>query len=134
MNSTIGTGYEMPQDPLREAKTNSNLHGPLKDTSLRAEHLGVITHGSLNEGIEMKLDPGESVEDVVASTFVVIQGAKHDFFRMITDVEIEAANEQILLNPPDPSDDRPAATVATAFVDSVEGDRTGKVIDARDYA
>ncbi|PSQ63465.1 MAG: ATPase, partial [Bacteroidetes bacterium QH_1_61_8] len=24
---------------------------------------------------------------------------------MITDVEIEAANEQILLNPPDPSDD-----------------------------
>ena len=34
----------------------------------------------------------------------------------------------------DPSDGLPAATVATAFVDSVEGDMTGEVIDARDYA
>jgi len=34
----------------------------------------------------------------------------------------------------DPSDGLPAATVAQAFVDSVEGDMTGEVIDARDYA
>jgi NAD(P)-dependent dehydrogenase (short-subunit alcohol dehydrogenase family) len=34
----------------------------------------------------------------------------------------------------DPSDGLPAATVAEAFVDSVEGDMTGEVIDARDYA
>ena len=33
-----------------------------EESSFRSEHLGVITHGSLNEGIEMKLDPGESVE------------------------------------------------------------------------
>lgn len=40
----------------------------------------------------------------MAGTFVVIQGEKHDFFCTSTDVEIEAANEQILLNP-DPADD-----------------------------
>ena len=34
----------------------------------------------------------------------------------------------------DPSDGLPAATVAEAFVDSVEGDANGEVIDARDYA
>jgi len=51
----------------------------------------------------MKL--GQWVEDVVAGTFVVVQGEKHDVFCRITDVEIEAANEQILLNPPDPSED-----------------------------
>lgn len=34
----------------------------------------------------------------------------------------------------DPSDGLPAATVAKAFVDSVEGSMTGEVIDARDYA
>ncbi len=34
----------------------------------------------------------------------------------------------------DPSDGLPAATVAKAFVDSVEGDMNGAVIDARDYA
>ena len=77
----------------------------IEESSFRSDHLGVITHGSLKEGIEMKLDPSESVENVVAGTFVVIQGDQFDFFCMITDVEIEAANEQILLNPPDPSDD-----------------------------
>lgn len=34
----------------------------------------------------------------------------------------------------DPSDGLPVATVAKAFVDSVEGDADGEVIDARDYA
>jgi NAD(P)-dependent dehydrogenase (short-subunit alcohol dehydrogenase family) len=34
----------------------------------------------------------------------------------------------------DPADGLPAAAVAQAFVDSVEGDMTGEVIDARDYA
>jgi len=34
----------------------------------------------------------------------------------------------------DPSDGLPAATVAEAFMDSVEGTMTGEVIDARDYA
>jgi len=33
-----------------------------------------------------------------------------------------------------PSDGMPAATVARAFVDSVEGDMTGQVLDAQDYA
>ncbi len=66
----------------------------------RPDKIGVITHGSLNGGVEMKLDPSESIEDVVAGTFVVIQGDKYDFFSMITDVTIDAANENILLNPP----------------------------------
>lgn len=34
----------------------------------------------------------------------------------------------------DPSEGLPAATVARAFVDSVEGDKSGEVIDAREYA
>jgi len=33
----------------------------------------------------------------------------------------------------DPSDGLPAATVAKAFVDSVDGEMTGEIIDARDY-
>ena len=77
----------------------------MPDPSRRDAPLGVITRGSLNDGIEMKLDPDASVEHVIAGTFVVIEGAHYDFFSMITDVEIEAANEQILLNPPGPSDD-----------------------------
>jgi hypothetical protein len=66
--------------------------------------LGVITHGSLTGGVEMKLRADEAVEGIVAGTFVVIRGARYDFFSMITDVRIEAANDAILLHPPDPEE------------------------------
>ncbi|MCH7659446.1 MAG: ATPase, partial [Euryarchaeota archaeon] len=71
----------------------------------RPQKIGVITHGSLNQGVEMKLDAAESIEDVVAGTFVVIQGDQYDFFSLITDVSIDAANENILLHPPSKDDD-----------------------------
>ena len=62
--------------------------------------LGVITHGSLGLGVEMKLDPARPVESVRAGKFVVVEGEKYDFFSLLTDLTIEAANENILLNPP----------------------------------
>lgn len=66
--------------------------------------LGVLTHGSLTGGIEMKLDAARSVETVRAGTFCVVAGQRYDFFSMVTDVEIAAANEAILLHPPDEAD------------------------------
>ncbi len=66
----------------------------------RPDRLGVITHGSLAGGVEMKLDAGHLVESVVAGTFAVVQGAEHDFFCLITDASIDASNETILLYPP----------------------------------
>ena len=70
----------------------------------RPQKIGVITQGALSKGVEMKLDPSVSVEDVTAGTFVVIQGAQYDFFSMITDARIEAANDDIFLHPPDEED------------------------------
>lgn len=52
----------------------------------------------------MKLAAQQSVEDVKAGTFVVIQGSKFDFFSLITDVTIAATNENVLLYPPGPED------------------------------
>jgi hypothetical protein len=66
----------------------------------RCDELGIITQGSLLEGLEMKLSPGRSVEDIKAGKFVVIEGEKHDFFSMITDVRLDVTNSQILMNPP----------------------------------
>ena len=62
--------------------------------------VGVLTHGSLGQGVEMKLDPSRSVETVKAGTFVVVEGETYDFFSLITDLRIDAANEGILLRPP----------------------------------
>ncbi len=72
---------------------------PLKPND-RPDKIGIITHGSLSQGVEMKLSASESIESVVAGTFVVVQGARFDYFSMITDVSIDAANEGILLHPP----------------------------------
>lgn len=67
-------------------------------------YIGVITRGSLDKGIEMKLDAGESIESVKAGTFVVIEGHDFEFFSMITDVTLDAANDDILLHPPGPDE------------------------------
>lgn len=66
--------------------------------------LGVITKGSLIDGMEMKLDAAQDIEDVKAGKFVVIRGRKNEFFSMITDMRLDATNQEILINPPDEND------------------------------
>jgi DNA helicase HerA-like ATPase len=62
--------------------------------------LGVITSGSLSEGLTARLEARESVEDMRVGKFVVVQGEKHEFFSMITDVVLEATNQKVLIDPP----------------------------------
>jgi DNA helicase HerA-like ATPase len=64
------------------------------------EGIGAIVKGSLQTGLSMKLDGASSVEEMRAGKFVVIDGAEHDFFAMITDVALEAATPAILAHPP----------------------------------
>src|SRR5262245_16405194 len=67
---------------------------------LSRSRLGVITSGSLVEGLCARLEGRESVEDMRVGKFVVIQGEKHEFFSMITDVVLEATNQKVLADPP----------------------------------
>lgn len=64
----------------------------------------MITQGSLSSGLEMRLDPMNSVEDLRVGRFVVVEGAKSRFFSMLTDVALSASNPSILLNPPQDDD------------------------------
>lgn len=70
----------------------------------RGQPIGVITKGSLVEGLEMKLDPEQNVEDMKAGKFVVIEGDKNDFFSMVTDMRLDANNQEVLLHPPSQED------------------------------
>ena len=67
--------------------------------------LGVVTRGSLTEGLEMKLAEDCSIEDIKAGKFVVIEGDKLRFFSLITDLRLDATTSAVLQNPPDVSDD-----------------------------
>lgn len=66
--------------------------------------MGTVVRGSLQAGIQIKLTGDRSVEDIRAGKFVVIDGAQHEFFAMITDVSLDCTSPQVLANPPSPDD------------------------------
>lgn len=67
----------------------------------RKHKIGVVTSGSLLEGLTARVESGGSVEDLRVGQFVVVQGEKHQFFSMVTDVRLEATSQRILADPPD---------------------------------
>ncbi|MHB1413805.1 MAG: helicase HerA domain-containing protein [Chloroflexota bacterium] len=73
----------------------------MKDGGTR---LGLVVAGSLTEGIEARLDPGVSVEDMAVGRYVVIEGRQRRFFGMVTDVKLATSNPQFAISPPDVSD------------------------------
>jgi len=69
--------------------------------------MGTVVRGSLQTGIQMKLAGAGSVEDIRAGKFVVVDGARHEFFAMITDVTLDCVSPGVLADPPasrDPAD------------------------------
>ena len=68
------------------------------------QRLGIVVSGSLNKGIEVKLDSSASVEDIAVGRYVTIEGTQRRFFGMITDVSLEVSDQKLALTPPDVSD------------------------------
>jgi len=68
------------------------------------DRLGIVVAGSLDKGVEVRLDSPVSVEDIVVGRHVTIEGQKRRFFGMITDVSLGVTDQQLALAPPDVSD------------------------------
>jgi len=79
-------------------------HGP--------ETLGFVVSGSLNRGVEVRLDSVTSVEDVVVGRYVTVSGKQQRFFGMITDISLEAMAAEMTFAPPDVSDPFTAEVLA----------------------
>lgn len=103
----MSVGTDRSESPADGGARAGNGQAPGEVATLRDPRgrVGVITRGSLVEGLEMKLDAGRNVEDMKAGKFVVIEGDKNDFFSMVTDMRLDATNPQILLHPPDRKDE-----------------------------
>ena len=67
--------------------------------------LGSVIQGSLSAGLEVRLHPDVSVEDMRVGKFLVVQGMRSRFFCMLTDVTLGTSSLRILANPPSPDDD-----------------------------
>lgn len=65
--------------------------------------LGSVIQGSLSQGLEVRLHPDISVEEMRVGKFLVVQGRRSRFFCMLTDVSLGTASSRIVANPPDPS-------------------------------
>ncbi|HEY9633439.1 MAG TPA: ATP-binding protein [Coleofasciculaceae cyanobacterium] len=67
--------------------------------------LGSVIQGSLSAGLEVRLHPDVSVEDMRVGKFLVVQGVRSRFFCMLTDVTLGTSSQRILASPPSPDDD-----------------------------
>jgi DNA helicase HerA-like ATPase len=56
--------------------------------------LGVVLGGSLKEGLQVRLDPPVSVEQVAVGRYVIIEGEEKRFFGLISDIQLGALNER----------------------------------------
>lgn len=66
--------------------------------------LGLLVAGSVAEGLTARLDPVVAIEDVRLGKFVKIVGQKYEYFCLVTDVQLDSANNDVLRDPPgDPS-------------------------------
>jgi len=66
--------------------------------------LGVVVDGSLSQGVEVRLDPDASVEDIKVGTFITIRGAHNNFFGVVTDVALGSTDPRLKHTPPQVDD------------------------------
>lgn len=65
--------------------------------------LGSVIQGSLSQGLEVRLHPDISVEEMRVGKFLVVRGRRSHFFCMLTDVTLGTSSSRILANPPEPN-------------------------------
>lgn len=65
-----------------------------------SQPLGAVIQGSLTGGLEVRLHPDISVEDMRVGKFLVIHGLRTRFFCLLTDVALGTSNPRIIANPP----------------------------------
>ena len=74
----------------------------------QSHRIGVVTSGSLLEGLTARLDDHYALEQLRVGQFVVVQGRQNRFFSLLTDVQLAATSPAILADPP--GDDHPLLT------------------------
>ena len=68
------------------------------------QRLGIVVDGSVDRGVEVRLDSVASVEDMVVGRYVTIEGQKRRFFGMITDISLGVTDQELTIAPPKEKD------------------------------
>ena len=62
--------------------------------------LGVITGGSLTQGLSVRLTSADTVEDLAVGRYLTVQGDKKRFFCMLTDISLMVTDMHLMQSPP----------------------------------
>lgn len=76
------------------------------------QKLGMVVAGSLAHGLDVRVDPVISIEDIKVGQYVTIPGNRCHFFGMITDVKLATIGSGLEETPPDISDPFVAEVIA----------------------
>ncbi len=74
--------------------------------------MGTVIGGSLNRGVEVRLDPSFPVESVKVGGFVAIQGQAQRFFGIVSDVALETVDASLRGMPPEAWDSFTASVMS----------------------
>src|SRR5687767_15972844 len=91
------TGYPRSGYPVSHASLRFGLwmEPSVMELFEPRRELGVVVRGSLSKGLEVKLDPTRSIEELRAGRFVVVEGQEYDYFSMITDIALGATSAEV---------------------------------------
>lgn len=67
-----------------------------EDTSL----LGIVTDGSFSHGLRARLVDVSAVEELRVGSFVVVEGDRHRYFGMVTDLTLATTDSALVADPP----------------------------------
>jgi DNA helicase HerA-like ATPase len=67
---------------------------------LNVRRLGTVVAGSLLEGLTMRLASEFPLEEIKTGKFACVRGDNYTFFSLITDIQLQVTNQDILLFPP----------------------------------
>jgi DNA helicase HerA-like ATPase len=80
-----------------------------------SQRFGIVISGSLNKGIEVKLDSSISMEDIVVGHYVTIEGNRQRYLGMITDISLSTIDQRIVQAPPDGSNELISEVISSAY-------------------
>lgn len=72
-----------------------------KEKSIPDSRVGIVVAGSLTDGVNVRLDPNTSTEQIKVGTFVNIQGKHLRFFGVVTDIALDTTDVTLKTTPPD---------------------------------
>jgi DNA helicase HerA-like ATPase len=64
------------------------------------KQLGVVTGGTFNAGLTIRLDPDVSTEALRIGDFVIVEGDQNLYFSMVSDLELHSTDARLPADPP----------------------------------